>query len=355
MKKASLAILLIALATTAIRAQGLFPKHDYPKEDSIFMSEPYPYILPILGDRAHQKGYKFLLPFGVMMNALVVKQIVEISDLSVGFGNYDHNPNPTMIGLDSVTSFEDVVTQTSTYNLRLDAWVLPFLDVYGIWGKTRKTEVDVTMTEPFPLTVNTDFAGWYAGYGAMINGKLGPIFLSLDANQTHNHNPKLNKPVIFSIASFRVGPIIDFRNHPEKRLVLWLGAMYSRFNARTVGKISTLDLAPNAPAKVDEMHNKLDQWYDDLGPVKQKLYNDLHEKLGNGLDGLNNGIQNSFIAYDMNKTSPRPWNMLTGIQYQHNDRWQARVEAQYLGARIAGLFSINYRFGVKGRNWFGVN
>ena len=33
-------------------------------------------------------------------------------------------------------------------------------------------------------------------------------------------------------------------------------------------------------------------------------------------------------------------------------RWQLRAEAQLLGDRTAGLFSLNYRFGIKGKNWF---
>ncbi len=350
MKKYLLLLVLIHLSSTLL-AQNAKKHRDYVKEDSIFMAEPYPYILPVLGDKAHEKGYKFLLPFGIMFNTLVVKQDVEISDLSVGFGNHETNADPNMIDLNEVTAFDPVTTQTSTYNFRFDVWPLPFFNVYGLGGATRKTKVDVNMTQPFPLAVATEFSGWYVGYGAMINGKVGPIFLSLDGNQTHNHNPKLRDPVVFNMLSFRAGPIFNFPRHPEKRIVVWLGAMYSHFNARTVGKINTVDLAPNAPNKVDEMHSKLDNWYDELGPIKQNLYKDLHDKLGNGLDGLKNGINNSFIAYDMNKASPKPWNMLTGVQYQHNDHWQARVEAQYLGARIAGLFSINYRFGIKGRTW----
>jgi len=44
--------------------------------------------------------------------------------------------------------------------------------------------------------------------------------------------------------------------------------------------------------------------------------------------------------------------MLLGAQWQINHRWQLRAEAQVLGDRTAGLFSVNYRFGVRGKNWF---
>ncbi len=315
------------------------------------MAEPYPYILPILGDKAHERGYKPQLPFGIMINALVVKQTLDISELKVGFGNHLNSSTPTMYQLDSITEFDPLEVQTSTFNARVDAWILPFWNVYGIIGIVRKADIDVNMTQPFPLDVTTQIQGWYGGFGSMLSGKVGPIFMSLDYNRNYNHNPNLSDPAIINMASFRAGPIFNFRKRPNMKVILWLGAMYSQFNGRTVGTINTVDLAPNAPARVDEMHSSLDDWYDGLGTIKQNLYSDLHDKLGNGLDGLKNGINNSYIAYEMNKTSPRPWNMVAGVQYQYNDHWQARIESEFLGARIAGLFSVNYRFGVKGRTW----
>jgi hypothetical protein len=53
----------------------------------------------------------------------------------------------------------------------------------------------------------------------------------------------------------------------------------------------------------------------------------------------------------MNKEVPKPLNMLLGVQWQIDYRWQVRAEAQLLGSRTAGMISVNYRFGVKGKNW----
>ncbi len=327
------------------------PKRDYIKEDSIYMAEPYPYILPILGDKAHERGYKPQLPFGIMFNSLVVKQTLELTNMQVGFGNFLSSTTPRMFNLDSITAFDPLVTQTSTFNVRVDAWILPFLNIYGILGKIKTADIDVNMTEPFPLSVQTSIEGWYSGFGAMMSGKLGPLFLSIDANRNYNHNPRLSDPAIITMGSFRLGPIINIPKRPNMKVVLWVGAMYSKFNSLTQGTINTADLAPNAGDKVDEMHEDLDQWYNDLGPVKQNLYNNTYENLGSGLDLLKDGVNSTYIAYQMDKTSLKPWNMLLGVQYQYNDHWQARVEAQLLGARIAGLFSVNYRFGIKGRTW----
>ncbi len=128
--------------------------------------------------------------------------------------------------------------------------------------------------------------------------------------------------------------------------------MYSHFNGETIGTINTVDLAPNASQKVSQMNASLDDWYSNLSAVNKIKYKLIYEALGNGLTKIGDGVNNTYIAYDMNKTTKRPWNMLTGIQWQIDRHWQVRTEMQYLGDRTAGLFSINYRFGIKGRTLF---
>lgn len=325
---------------------------DAAAEDSAYFAEPYPYILPILGDKAHERRYRFQLPFGVMMNYLSISQTLILDQMKVGFGNLNSGNEPQMYDLKDIVKFDPMKAMTSSYNVRYDAWLFPFLDVYGIYGKIQDADVQVNMTEPFPLSVTTTIDGWYTGYGAMLNGKVDRFFVSIDANQNRNHNPRVTEPIVLNMVSGRLGPIFKFPKRPQMMLVFWVGGMYSKFNAHTIGTINTKDLAPNASGKVDDMTQKLNLWYDNLGPVKQKLYDDLYNGLSNGMTALSSGIDNTYIKYDMQKTSPKPWNMLTGLQFQYNDRWQGRVEMQYLGARTAGLLSVNYRFGIRGKTWF---
>jgi hypothetical protein len=135
-------------------------------------------------------------------------------------------------------------------------------------------------------------------------------------------------------------------------ITVWTGVMYSHFNGDTEGTIGALELAPDAPAKIDEMQGNLDNWYNDLPPLQQALYQNLYNRLGDGLSGLRDGVEDGYIRYSFNKAIEKPWNMLVGAQWQINYRWQLRAEAQFLGDRTAGLFSINYRFGIRGKNWF---
>ena len=321
-------------------------------KDSAYFSNPYPYILPIMGSKVHQAEIRLPFPIGVMFNSLVGRQNLMLNQMKLGFGNHN-NPNPPeMIDLDEVVTFEEIFAQTSTFNMRIDAWVLPFLNIYGIVGQTKKADISVNLVEPFPLSVNTEVAGTYFGYGVMAAGGVGPFFISADLNRTHNYNPRLDEPAKVLIHGLRTGPVIRFRNRPEMNVSFWTGYMLSYFNGDTEGSIDVLDLAPDAPGRIDEMLGDLDNWYNDLPPLQQTLYENLYNRLGTGLSGLKDGVENGYIRYSFNKSIENPWNMLLGAQWQINYRWQIRAEAQILGDRTAGLFSLNYRFGIKGKNWF---
>ena len=319
--------------------------------DSTETYSTYPYMFPILGEKLNQRGIKLPLPAGIMINALTGKQNLTLTDLSLGFGN-SNNPNPPeMINVDDFIKFDDISAQTSTFNMRLDAWLLPFLNVYGIVGQTKKAEINVNLTEPFPLEVTTGVSGTYVGFGVMAAGALGKIFVSADLNRTYNFNPRLNEPAKVIVSGLRTGPVFRFGKKEEMNVTFWIGTMFTGFNGATSGQINTIELAPDAPARVDEMQAKLDEKYNSLSPIDKIKYQVLYNKLTDGLTSLKNGIETSYIRYDMNKSIEHPWNMLVGGQWQINYRWQVRTEAQFLGDRIAGMFSVNFRFGIRGKNW----
>ncbi|TFV96024.1 hypothetical protein E4S40_07295 [Algoriphagus kandeliae] len=320
--------------------------------DSSYFEKPYPYILPILGDKAHNAKVRLPFPMGIMVNNLVGTQFLSLTDLSLGFGRFsDPNP-PNMIDLSEVVEFEDIKAQTSTHNIRIDTWVLPFLNVYGIVGQTKKADINVNLTKPIPLDVSTEVSGTYVGYGLMAAGAVGRLFASLDMNQTFNYNPRLEEPAKVTIFGIRTGPVFKFKNRPQSNVTFWAGAMLTSFNSETTGNIPSLELAPNAPERIQELQGNLDNWYEDLSPADKLKYALIYNRLGEGLDNLGESIQDSYISYSFNKGIENPWNMLIGAQWQLNYRWQIRTEAQFLGDRTAGLFSLNYRFGIKGKNWF---
>ena len=53
------------------------------------------------------------------------------------------------------------------------------------------------------------------------------------------------------------------------------------------------------------------------------------------------------INYEFNSSPADRWNMVAGVQYEFNKRWQVRGEWGFLGSRRSFLFNVNYRFGIK--------
>jgi hypothetical protein len=340
---------MIALSYSEAKAQNA--PSVFSKKDSAYFQQSYPYILPIMGDKVHQANIRLPFPMGIMFNALVGEQQLSLSDMALGFGNFKGSA-PNMIDVSDLIVFDDIKAQTSTYNMRIDAWLLPFLNVYGIVGQTKKADINVNLQKPFPLNVTTEVSGTYIGYGVMAAGAVGPLFASLDVNRTYNYNPRLDDPAKVLIGGLRTGPVFRFNNKPEMNITIWSGAMYSHFNGKTDGTIGALELAPNAPARIVEMQNELNSWYDGLSPADKLKYYLPYTKLNDGLTQLGENIANGYIRYSFNKKIEKPWNMLIGAQWQINYRWQLRAEAQFLGDRTAGLFSLNYRFGIHGKTWF---
>lgn len=323
----------------------------FSRSDSVFFSKTYPYILPILGDKVHNAKIKLPYPMGIMFNTLVGRQDLSISDMALGFGRYSDQTPPNIIDISDVIAFDDITAQTSTFNMRIDAWLLPFVNVYGIAGQTKKADISVNLIKPFPFEVNTEVSGTYVGYGVMAAGAVGPLFISMDVNRTYNYNPRLDDPAKVLIGGLRTGPIFRFKNKADMNITVWTGVMYSYFNGETTGTIGALELAPDAPADIEDKQNNLNNWYDGLTPVEQALYKNIYERLDNGLTQLKEGVEDGYIRYSFNKKISNPWNILGGAQWQINYRWQIRAEAQFLGDRTAGLFSLNYRFGIKGKNF----
>jgi hypothetical protein len=303
----------------------------------------YPYILPILGDRVAKKGFQLPFPFGVMFNTVYAQQKLKLSDLEVGF-----NDSP-MIPLDSIIKIDDMTANTVTLNSRIDAWILPFWDFYVLGGYAWSSN-DLTISEPFVLNTNTSSEGYYFGVGSTIAFGIRNFFASGDASYVWSYQNLLDKPAKVLTAGLRAGPVFHFKKHKQMNVVLWTGGLYTNLNSETVGAISFTEVFPNADESAAELQAKLDDWYNNLTPVKQDLFEEIYNDISNGLDDVVENIDNSTIRYSMQKSIERPFNLIIGGQYQYNLRWQFRGEAQILGDRFGGLISVNYRFGLKGKN-----
>jgi len=143
-------------------------------------------FLPLLGEEATKRGIELPLPFGTGFVYYHLSRDIAISDVRVG-----RNGSPPT----SVSDFAQLSSNSNVDNLnvKLDAWLLPFFNVYliagYIWNKS-ETTIDVTLPPLLPggptrrhtMTVPTRLEGSVGGIGFTAAGGYGPFFMTYDAN-----------------------------------------------------------------------------------------------------------------------------------------------------------------------------
>lgn len=304
----------------------------------------YPYVLPILGDKVAEKGFQLPLPQGIMINTFYGVQDLSISGLQVGFND------GSLINLDSIVEFSGASSKAFTMNMRLDTWVLPFWDFYVLGGYGSATTT-TTLSKPVDLSTDTKSHGYYVGLGSTIAFGIRGFFGSLDASYLWNFQDVLTKPAQVLTTGLRTGPVFKFKKHKEMNIIPWVGVLFTNLNSETVGSINASEVFDGS--SIGGLQEELDTWYNALSESQQKLFENAYNKLSEGLDNVSNNLENSTIQYEMKKSIDHPFNLIIGGQYQVNLKWQIRAEAQILGDRFGGLVSLNYRFGIKGKNFMG--
>ncbi len=323
------------------------------KEDSAFFSKPYPYILPILGDKVHEKKYKMPMPFGLSVNVLSVEQKMKANNMQVGFGNINNietNGRPELIDISEIVDFNQIVAKANVVNLRADFYPLPFLNLYTIVGLSKSKDVRTKLIKPFTLPINTTASTWFYGLGSVLSGKIGPVFLSFNYNYNVNKGANLRKPIKVNTFGIRSGPVFNLKK--GRKLEVWVGTMFTKFKGETLGTAYTNQLAPNAPEYVGNMIDDLNEWYDNLSPLDKLKFKIIHDFLEDGLENIQENIDDTFIDYSIVRTQNRPWNMILGTQLEVADHWKLRTEGQFLGDRVSIMLSLEYRFGIKGKTLF---
>ncbi|NNK76390.1 MAG: hypothetical protein HKP42_10055 [Maribacter sp.] len=296
----------------------------------------WPYALPIWGKKATDRGYSIQLPHGIMSNTYFNTQEILINDLQISLGN-----NP-LIPLDDVVKFGEVKASVITTNIRVDTWILPFWNVYGFAGVV-DVQTDVKIVQPVPIQTISNNPGQYYGFGTLLAGKIGPMFITGDINLAWTNLKLLKEPTLAQIYGLRVGHRFALPNKKESNIAVWGGVMSQKLGSTTKGSVpfeTGLDLTDS---EVEEIQS----WYDGLedGPVK--------ELAGEILDELATPTQTN-INYSIRKKLRYDWNPVIGIQWQLNNHWQIRSEFGFL-TKQQSLFSVNYRFGIRGKTNVNVN
>ena len=193
------------------------------KKDEI---EPLWSGLPLLGDEARAAGADLPLPFGVtLVGTGLTGRDIEVTDVRIGLNGSSS----------SVSRFVDIgsTSNVANVNLKLDAWLLPFLNVYALFGYLKnetRTHALVTVPRPGPIPgvrqtetiIDTSLDSFIGGLGVTAAGGYKQFFAVADLNFVQT-DLGFDDKFHALIASARTGWNGAVREVPTQ---IWVGAGY---------------------------------------------------------------------------------------------------------------------------------
>ncbi|CAH0526299.1 hypothetical protein [Vibrio hippocampi] len=231
--------------------------------------------LPVWGDKVREMGYELPIPvgIGIYMNSQDVEYIAN-DDFKIAATNGllgkagDH----CNIWQDCTTNYSipksdvDILGQDKSIQLRLDAWVFPFLNVYGLLGYTegsKDIQVDLSNAEmegdPFPITgvqftLPLEYKAYNVGLGAVLAGQveiaegINPIIITAAGAITNSWTTTTDSTILTTIGAVRVGQRYDV---PYGKLAVLLGYQYQSISQNVTGSIDLGVIAEELHFDVD--------------------------------------------------------------------------------------------------------
>ena len=318
--------------------------------DSTQTQKEYPYVLPILGKKAFEKGYLLQLPFGLNVGTIFNRQglILENFEMTIADPNTPTN-DLTYRDLTGILDFGPSQGRINTLNFRFDAWIFPFFSVGGYYGRVwgeQTISFSVVGSDFFEST--TDIVGQYYGLNLLAAIPLGPVVLMADYSWSWTTNKNLDEPVLVKVSGARLVRRINTKRE-DRFFAVWAGVQNQNLDNRTTGNIAF----DEALGITEEDKQKLDDYWTDYTagsiPNGDGVYwTDLSvsEQLKQqSVYNLVSGVADDNVYYKFDKRLEYSWNMLLGVNYQLNNHFQFRGEYGFLKSKQQLMLMATYRFG----------
>ena len=331
----------------------------------------WPYIFPIWGQKATAKGFRLPYPAGVSFQYFGQRSDILIDNLQVGFNN------GPLHDVDHIIRFDKAKSSSDGLSLRPDVWLFPFLNVYGILGRSKaSTEVGYGLwlpdssggeQEAFHSETKVDFDANTFGFGITPTVGVRGAWLALDMNFTWSDIPQLDQPAAAFVFDPRIGKSFTLGANPDRNLNLWAGGFRLKINTGTSGSIPLADALPidqwqagvdQGQAAVAQRAAEIEAWWNGLSPeqkqnpvniAKYEAAKDALARASGVLDAAEQAVSNagsSSLQYSLDKRPADLWDFLLGGQYQVNKSWMFRGEVGFLSSRTRILAGAQYRFGL---------
>ena len=332
-----LTLAVLCLITMSIQGQEI---------DSLSRTKEYPYVLPILGQKAYDRGINLPKPFSASVGSIFNKQGIVIRNFSMAFTQGDEIPDfDELKPISDLIQFGPSEGRINTLFARVEAWVLPFLSVGGYYGKVWG-EQTISLVEPIEITSVTDIDGTYYGVNLVGIVPLGPVLLQGDYSWSWTTNERLDNPVMVRVSGLRLMKRFINKRTPNKFWAIWAGAQSQHLDSQTSGNINfgeALDLGPEDLERLDsrwEAYMMSPEW-DALTPQEKVEASIAYNIVRDAASGL----IDTTVHYRFEKRLEFEWNMVIGGTYVFNDHWSIRGEYGFLKNKQTLMLQLAYGFG----------
>lgn len=208
---------------------------------------------PVFGKKARKKGNELSLPFGIGIYSIYYDQEYIASNLSLKSDS------------SSISARADSIYQsTSAYEfkvqIRPNLWVLPFLNIYGIFGYT-KGAISPNLVIPYIVVENIpiidsiiidttfeihdriEYLGPTYGIGATFSMGTNYLFFMADYNYSVTNPEDIDENLHNHFFSPKIGVFVGNKKSSSFG-ALWIGAMYISNDQSFSGKINVEDITP---------------------------------------------------------------------------------------------------------------
>ena len=254
------------------------------------------------------------MPYGIGLTYAHVDQEQVLDNLLVGINGADKEPFPFV-------SFDNANSVSDSFSLKADAWLFPFLNVFGMLGKVDgeapldvlidgngmldQLEIDCSGPIPNPLCVilddqtfllpiNAQFRGTTYGIGMTLAGGWNGWFVTLPMNVTYADMDGKDTDGIVTTVTPRFGKVFNLGR--KGSLAVFVGGNYLESDLTVSGTVTTPD-------------------------------------------GL------LVIDYTIDQSNKDNWNALLGFNWDINKRlsWSAEYDG-FVGSRDAVITSISWKY-----------
>ncbi len=360
----SVLLVILVLSFSEVNAQNAI---QFPKKDSTTVKKKWPYALPIWGQKVTDRNIDLQLPFGVNVNYVHNQMSLELTEFSMNFfdgENLDDIINPETL------NFTETIAATNGVNIRADAWVLPFWNVYGLYSKNEgSTKVSfqpqvvenglgpngnlkeiTTLENPIDVPAvifNTNSFG----IGSTLVYGWDNYFVNVDGNMSWTSSDLLAETVTFFVGSARIGRRVTFGNN--MKLSVYIGAMYREFvnKGNNTGSLDVPELDAAMSKAIDGFSaindGQIEFWESlpNATPGKEEKLAEL-EARGERLDEAAVRIENSdAINYSIRKELIENWSTQVGFNLEVSEHVMFRAEYGYRADQKFFMTGLQYRFG----------